>query len=658
MSLARNLLDSCTSQNRHKPLGFIGRGNQTGTGRRVVDCVMGTKPQSQGLLSKVASIFRAPNGGASGSGTHDAAESQHSIVGEAEKNALQALIQRKRQDDLVRRREFNYLRKLRKSPHGTRATGVDGGERVSSFPNSSGFTVDDRASTLRKIDAIEAHMISSWARSKVAAVVPAVDARSHAPAVPASAPVFDYVPTQPAPLRSEVPSPAASRTPPPEDSSATAELDNLDLDFTGLMSTPGSAEVDTWDAPVPDSAPTMQRRSDPPVLQDLAPPVGIDFPTLTSAQQAAPMAEASRASVEPLPEHIESALQDAAIHFAEGGSASAEAVLLGLLQADDISTRTADVVASALFDLYRASGQQDGFDVVAMDYAERFGRSPGEWFSLPEMLQGRSETAVAAPVTAKFAMGQSKAWESPKVLSASALVALRAQFSAPQAAWHVDWIALADIEPEAAPTLADLMAFWTNQPVELHWSGVESLLRALELYTPADDNTVDALWWRLRLDALCILQRHDDFESLALDYCVVYEVSPPSWRPAACTFIQDQSSSTFGGLTEGPSSVSADDLPVLSGPFAACELVGEVCGEATQAMAKLVAAGESADHVVVSCALTVRMDFPAAGTVLNWVIECESRGCQVQFVLVPRLVAVFFQMLGIDRYAKIAVRAN
>ena len=621
---------------------------------------MGTKPQSQGLLSKVARIFRAADGGASGSGAHDAAESQHSMVGEAEKNALQALIQRKRQDDLVRRREFNYLRKLRKSPHGTRATGVDGSERVSSFPNSSGFTVDDRASTLRKIDAIEAHMISSWARSKVAAAVPAVDAKSPASAKLASAPVFDYQPTQPAPLRSEVPPPAANRTPTPEDPAATAELDNLDLDFTGLLSTPGSTAVDTWDTPVPHSPPAPQRRSELPVLQNMAPPVGVEFPTLTPLPQAAP-AQATvpvPAPLEPLPEHIESALQDAAIHFAEGGSASAEAVLLGLLQADGIATRTADVVASALFDLYRASGQQDGFDVVAMDYAERFGRSPGEWFSLPELLKGHAETVVAAPANAGLPAGPGKVWESPRVLSALALSALRAQFSAAQAAWHVDWIALADIEPEAAPALADLMALWTSQPVELHWSGVESLLHALELHTPADDNSVNTLWWRLRLDALCILQRHDDFESLALDYCVVYEVSPPSWKPAACTFIQDQSSSTFGGLAEGPSSVPADDLPLLAGPFAACELVGEVCGEATQAMAKLVAAGESADHVVVSCALTVRLDFPAAGSVLNWVIERESQGCQVQFVHVPRLVAVFFQMLGIDRYAKIAVRAN
>ena len=614
---------------------------------------MGTKPQSSGLLSKVANIFRAPDG-ASGKGQRDADESQHSVVDDSEKNALQALIQRKRQDDLVRRREFNYLRKLRRSPHGGGMPGGDMSERASSFPNSSGFSVDDRASTLKKINAIEAHMVSSWARSKVASTMPPPEPKGSFP-LTSGAPVVQYAPTQPMPLRTEVP--AATRSGPPDDAVTSDDLDNLDLDFTGLLSTPGSTAVDTWDAPatadtVPlplSAAPTEAPGLPPLVLNEIAVPVS-RAPVIKPVVVAPPP--------EPLPESIESALQEAAIQFAEGDSAAAEAVLLGLLQGQGIATGTADVLASALFDLYRATGQQDGFDVVAMDYAERFGRSPAEWFSVPELLADHAAVSATPPLNPMAAASQGKSWESPKLLTAQAIAALRSQFSAPHATWHVDWIALTDIAPEAVPAFAELLAHWCAQPVELHWSGVDALIRTLEAHSPADDNSVDPLWWRLRLDALCILQRHDDFESLALDYCVLYEVSPPSWSPAACTFVQEQSLSGFGALAEGPQTHAPDELPVLAGPFAACELVGEVCGETPDAMAKLMAAGESADHVVITCALTVRLDFPAAGAVLNWVIERQSNGCQVQFVQVPRLVAVFFQMLGIDRYAKVLVRAN
>ncbi len=616
---------------------------------------MGTKPQSSGLLSKVANIFRASEAREGGASGREGAESRHSVVDDSEKNALQALIQRKRQDDLVRRREFNYLRKLRKLPHSAGKPSNDSSERISAFAPSSGFSVDDRASTIKKIDAIEAHMISTWARTKVALVTPP-ESRG---APPGQAPAFSYASTEPALLSTEIPQ--RTSAPVADDASASDEFDDMELDFTGLLSTPGAAAVDTWDVPVLGSEqaasqptePAPLRRAPPPVLQEIAATDLLHMPT-----QATLKTPVVNAPPEPLPEHIESALHDAAIQFAEGDVAAAEAVLLGLMQGVGISPATADVLASALFDLYRATGQQDGFDVVAMDYAERFGRSPGEWFSLPERLQSHAaitDTPAANPAPSQ---GQDNFWEAPKLLTGAAVAALRSRFADVHADWYVDWSALNEIRAEAAQPLGDLMAYWCTTAIHLHWSGIDSLLLAVERKTLADDNTVDPVWWRLRMDALCILHRHDDFESLALDYCVVYEVSPPSWRAAACHFVRGESPSEFGGLADNPPSVFGDDLPLLSGPYASFELLGEILGESQDTLDRLAAVGESADHVVVSCALAVRLDFPAAGALLNWVIDRQAHGCQVQFVQVPRLVAVFFQMLGIDRYAQILVRAN
>ena len=631
---------------------------------------MGTKPQSSGLLSKVANIFRAPEG-RDGSGApkgakvdhHDADDARNNRVGDNEKNALQALIQRKRQDDLVRRREFNYLRKLRKSPISVGIVGREVADRPSAFQTSSGFVVDDRASTLRKIDAIEAHMVSSWARSKVASTEP----RDTAPQ-PSRAGMFAQDGTMPAPLRSEL---SRSGIPPgaPARPGAGDDLDGLDLDFTGLLSAQGGTAVDTWnpastDSDHKDTVEMPLGGAEIPVLRNELPP--LEFTLSDMVTTKGPKAATVKAALlppvpvvaAPLPEHIEAALQDAAIQFAEGDSPNAEAMLLNLLQDSSLTAASADVVASALFDLYRATGQQDGFDVVAMDYAERFGRSPAEWFSLPELLQAHAEAASSVPANATQLAAAGQGWESPTVLLTESVAALRARFSGQKTAWHVDWFALAEVDSAAAPALAELLSHWCTQPVELHWSGVESLLRALQQQTPADDNTVDPLWWKMRLDTLCILQRHDDFESLALDFCVVFEVSPPSWKDAACTFVQDHSPSEFGALAESPPSAFVDDLTPLAGPYAACDLSGELTGDSAQALDRLTAAADSADHVVVSCALLMRMDFSAAGALLNWAIDQESRGCEIQLVSVPRLIAVFFQMLGIDRHAKILVRAN
>jgi len=350
------------------------------------------------------------------------------------------------------------------------------------------------------------------------------------------------------------------------------DLDNLDLDFTGLLSAQGGTAVDTKNADSGDKDTVAMPLSggDRPAHRDHLAPLEFtltDLPSKT-AMPRVPVVAPVPVVQEPLPEHVEGALQDAAIQFAEGDSANAEAMLLGLLQDTSLKASSADVIVSALFDLYRATGQQDGFDVVAMDYAERFGRSPGEWFSLPELLQARDDAAPAESAAPTQMAASEKVWESPAVLTVSAVAALHAHFSAPKSVWHVDWFALQEIDSDAAAPLSALMHDWCTQAVELHWSGVDSLLRVQQLRTPADDNTVDPLWWKLRLDTLCILDRHDDFESLALDYCVVFEVSPPAWQRAVCNFVQDQSLSEFGGLSENPPSGFVDDLAPMPGPYA------------------------------------------------------------------------------------------
>jgi len=60
----------------------------------------------------------------------------------------------------------------------------------------------------------------------------------------------------------------------------------------------------------------------------------------------------------------------------------------------------------------------------------------------------------------------------------------------------------------------------------------------------------------------------------------------------------------------------------------------------------------------VSCEHLIRVDFAAAGSILNWVTNCHSQGTQVEFFQTPRLVGAFFNLVGINEHAKIMVRAN
>lgn len=603
---------------------------------------MGTKQQPSGLLSKVARYFREPEPSHS-----EASESVQARIAETEKekHALESLIERKRQDDLVRRREFNHLRKLRTHSWGTSTPGLV--SSAMAFQHSSGFNVEDRASTIKKIDAIEATMVEGWSKSKAASRKPLTQ--------------------QPTPSSPRAAGPAPGARPPKlteraDSPSQQQPLDDLDLDFTAMLSAPASPPAAVIDNAKPEKktkpsaqAPTSAKPSAPPQYSPTEPAPLQPAPV---ARNLTPPPELVDAVL--LAEPIENGLQAAAMLFAEGDSAAAEAVLLALIQGPDVGTDAADVLASALFDLYRATGQQDGFDVVAMDYAGRFGRSPAEWFSLPELLKAATTpTAAIAPQPVPLMMQREDAvWTCPSTLDATALSTLKNRFSGGGNDWHVDWSQLSSIAQDAATPLSELMTFWASHPVKLHWSGVPALQRALESNTPADDNSANPLWWLIRLDLLCILGEQDAFESLALDYCVVYEVSPPSWKDLPCEFVQEASASRFLPMPDDPTSVMPPDANEAEALYTHCDLSGVLLGDSPAVMERLQAASDASPHVVISCARLIRIDFTATGDILNWVTARQAESRTVEFINVPRLVAVFFKMLGLDAHAKIVVRAN
>jgi anti-anti-sigma regulatory factor len=88
------------------------------------------------------------------------------------------------------------------------------------------------------------------------------------------------------------------------------------------------------------------------------------------------------------------------------------------------------------------------------------------------------------------------------------------------------------------------------------------------------------------------------------------------------------------------------------------EMSGDIQGEATEALAALEQARNGSQRLVVSCANLIRVDFSAAGSILNWVAQSQAEGCQIQFRDMHRLVAAFFGVIGINEHARILMRSN
>jgi hypothetical protein len=181
--------------------------------------------------------------------------------------------------------------------------------------------------------------------------------------------------------------------------------------------------------------------------------------------------------------------------------------------------------------------------------------------------------------------------------------------------------------------------------------------------TPSGDRSVDPQWWTVRLNAFRAMQMQDEFELAALDYCVTYESLPLAWEEARCSY----QSVAGGGETGNISSeVGGSDLAPtqLAGMSAGAsmhgeyrlELRGQVLGDAAPLLDGLDVREHKPGLITVSCDELVRVDFSAAGSILNWAATRESEGCKVQFHNVHRLVAAFFNVIGINEHSRVIPR--
>lgn len=336
----------------------------------------------------------------------------------------------------------------------------------------------------------------------------------------------------------------------------------------------------------------------------------------------------------------ETPLEEASVRFAENDAAQAERVLLAALAPDGAQVEHDDTWR-ALLDFYRATGDAEKFAAASMRYAQRFRRPGPEWVSLRALARSRQDAGGDGAID----------WYCPARLGREGLLELTQALSRAGAVWSLDWRALGSIDADAVAPLGTLFGHWADSPVQLRFAGAERLLAVLAEATPLTVRSTDVAWWQLYLVALRLMHMSDDFELVALNYCITYEAAPPPWQDAGGSYsaIEPARASRLGGLhlqSDGPEPAAGDQV----------RLAGELAGECPNLWQRLDADLAEAQSSTVSCAALVRVDPTAAAGLLEWVQARAARGQPVEFVEVHRLLAAFFTLAGIDAHAGVIPR--
>ena len=580
-----------------------------------------------GLLSKVVKFVKSPT-------THwsDLDRPPEDSETSESRLALKEMIERKRRNDFVRNREFDMLRKVRRRE--TLKEGESAAGSPSFYPSSQPANTGERARTLKKIDEIEAQMSSAWFQRHGGTGASALGQPGGAGS--GLAPAQAYARTDPAPLAEPALSAPASL---PQAFAPTLTMDQV---------VPRDAVSETAPAALPEAAASRPA----PVTRPGARLLG-DVPEFNVEVMAAAKQD---------PE-----IEEAAIRFANGDAAGAEAVLLDLV-ADGASRREDVYTWLTLFDLYRCMGEQTKFDDATFEFVALFGRSAPQWALVTGPVSVPAAIA-AAPVPAVSA-GLFH-WVCPSSVGTQSVAALRATLDRNAPPRRIDWRHLKTIDPAAVPALTEVFKRWADHPGRLKFLGHERLLDLLVRHSPTDDRGVDPQWWSARLALLRVLGDMDEFDLVALNYCVTYEVSPPAWEAPRNQFnamaedgqtlypsqfdpeAQDGAPSVpFGATEPPPGGGQAADNGVVK-----AVLEGEYLGSASAALQPLAKHG-AATAFELNCRALLRVDFGAAGDLLNWAMEHEAKGHQVSFKQVNRLVAAFFGVIGITDSARVMLRTD
>jgi hypothetical protein len=522
------------------------------------------------------------------------------------KGELKAMIERKRRNDFVRKREFDMLRKVRRE-------GLTS-EQLAALGGSS------------RIDDSEAKMVESGAKAEVGVKAKIDDIEqqmvgdaSYAHSGARRTPEFYNAPTVPAAMD------ARSVRP-----SSRSHFDGAQVDDP------------------------MADRATPMAASPVVMGAGVS-PLSPVRSEVDPVHEAGRELTEVAhdPE-----LDEAVIAFANADFEQCEQALLALTGPGGARSQHADTWL-VLFDLYRAIGQQHKFESLALDYAQQFGWSAPQWFSLPKLV---AEAASGDRPRRAHIEGQ-VGWVSPDHVDADAVAKLASVSLQMPLPWVFDWSALRSIDAEACARLSELFRNWIDQDLDMRWLGGERLFTVLAESAPTGVRDADPAYWQVRLDALRMANRPDQFDETAIDYCVTYEVSPPSWEPVRC----EVRISGTGATTSSPplsivsdvattfvESVFPDDAGLVQ--VGTVDLSGQLVGDIGATLAKMNAELGEATIVNVSCARLIRVDFIAAGDLLNWVLARRTENRSVRFIEAHRMVALFFGAMGINEHAKVKVR--
>lgn len=325
-----------------------------------------------------------------------------------------------------------------------------------------------------------------------------------------------------------------------------------------------------------------------------------------------------------------SVIEEAAIFYANDRNTQAIAVLTQYLQEHPDQPDLQPWLM--LFDLYQSQGMKQEFDKYALDYVVRFERSSPAWVDT----NTSQEVKTPAPKTS----GGDYVSLSGQVTVANLEAKLkRVRDFAQNSPVRLDFAKLEGIDQPACQQLTDELQKLKQAGKKIRCINTSPLIKILKAEVEKTPDEAHQSYWLLLFYLYQASGLQAEFEDLAVEYAVAYEVSPPSWEEITEPITLQES-------PELPTeAVDADDIFSLTGIIAT--------GISDNQMADMMKFSEDKTEFSIDMSRVSRVDFMSVGNFLTTLMQLSQAGKKVAIIGANEMIQGLFSAMGVNQFANV-----
>ncbi len=352
-------------------------------------------------------------------------------------------------------------------------------------------------------------------------------------------------------------------------------------------------------------------------------------------------------------------LEEAAILFANGQSEAAATTLEAAIVRDDLPDRGRQGWLM-LLDVLQAADRRADFDARSIAYAARFETSPPAW-----------REPVPAATVERRGLSTMVVSFGEAIDAGTARPAEQARKGAQQKRPLIlDFSSVRRVEPDAGDQATRLVGSFIDSGRAITLRGARQLHEAARGAIAPGRRDASLGAWHLALMTLRLLGDQQAFEDLSIDYCVTYEVSPPSWEPipphVTVVLAGEQTGAAADPAAPRAGAIDADAAadvtadpgmsPTASEPGRVLELHGELSGRIATELGQLRAVAAGRRDVFIDARALMRLDFVAAGELLNEIAALCTAGKTVTIDEPSHVIEALLTVMGVREHARLRRR--